>query len=129
MNLSEALDIVVARTGHVRYRDLCDPKHPAFDPTYPPWIISQAHKPAATSEVQAQTYPSIGKQVVNAAGAAVRFVASGFARVDEAEALRRLAICQGCEHFDAGQDRCRKCACWLAYKAYAKSEKCPVAKW
>jgi hypothetical protein len=28
MTLDEALDVVVARTGHRRYRELCDPAHP-----------------------------------------------------------------------------------------------------
>lgn len=31
MTLEEALTIVIARTGHARYRDLCDPSHPSFE--------------------------------------------------------------------------------------------------
>lgn len=41
-DLEEALNIMVARTGHARYRELCDPTHPAYDPAFPPWIIAQA---------------------------------------------------------------------------------------
>lgn len=32
MTLSEALDIVVGQTGHERFRELCDPGHPAYHP-------------------------------------------------------------------------------------------------
>lgn len=42
MEISEALDIVVARTGHVRYRDLCDPSHPDYHPGYPALVIAMA---------------------------------------------------------------------------------------
>lgn len=31
---AEDLDLVVAATGHARYRDLCDPAHPDHDPRY-----------------------------------------------------------------------------------------------
>src|SRR3954453_9168940 len=52
MNLQDALDIVVTRTGHVRFRDLCDPTHPAYDPAWPPWIIEQAQAASASDPVQ-----------------------------------------------------------------------------
>ena len=33
------------------------------------------------------------------------------------------------EHFDAEQERCRKCGCWVSIKTYLKAEKCPIGKW
>lgn len=46
MTLAEALDVVVARTGHARYRALCDPSHPAYDPAYVAFILRLAGGPA-----------------------------------------------------------------------------------
>ncbi len=74
-------------------------------------------------------YPSLGNQVASAAGAAVRFIASGFKTVSEEDANARLAICKTCEHFDPEPERCRQCGCAMALKAYLKAEKCPVGKW
>lgn len=42
MTLAEALDLVVARTGHARYRDLCDPTHPDYDPGYEGLVMQLA---------------------------------------------------------------------------------------
>ncbi len=42
MNLAEALDIVVGRTGHERFRQLCDPNDPAYAPGYIPLVMSLA---------------------------------------------------------------------------------------
>ena len=46
MTLAEALDIVVARTGHRRYRELCDPAHPDYNPDYIPVVIRLAEAAA-----------------------------------------------------------------------------------
>lgn len=71
-------------------------------------------------------YPSFGSMVVNAAAAAVDFVASGFELADDAEVERRLAICSTCEFFDAGPQRCRICGCYLGGKARVAAEHCPL---
>lgn len=42
MEISEALEIVVGRTGHERYRELCDPSSPTYDPRYVPIVIEMA---------------------------------------------------------------------------------------
>ena len=42
MTTAEALDLVVARTGHQRYRDLCDPSHPDHDPGYIEYVLALA---------------------------------------------------------------------------------------
>lgn len=41
MTLAEALDIV-APPGRDRYRQLCDPAHPDYDPRYIPLAIAKA---------------------------------------------------------------------------------------
>lgn len=46
MDLPRALDIVVSRTGHVRYRELCDPAHPDYNPAYIPLVLRQAEDDA-----------------------------------------------------------------------------------
>ena len=77
-------------------------------------------------------YPPLLEQAANAAGALVRAAASGFARVDQAEQDRRLAICRGddtqpkCEFYDPSQGRCFKCGCVAAWKARLVSEHCPL---
>lgn len=42
MTVASALDILVARTGHVRYRELCDPVQPAYNPSYIGLVIRLA---------------------------------------------------------------------------------------
>lgn len=42
MTLPEALDYVIGLTKHGRYRDLCDPGHPAFDPDMTGLILEMA---------------------------------------------------------------------------------------
>lgn len=74
-------------------------------------------------------YPPIATQITSVVGAAARFVASGFATVDQEEYDRRRSICEACEHFDAARDRCRKCGCGLKAKPWMRSESCPEKRW
>lgn len=76
------------------------------------------------------SYPSLATQAANLAGAAVRFITSGLATVDQAEYDRRRAICEGCKpYYDPATNRCRKCGCALAIKPWSKAERCPAEKW
>jgi hypothetical protein len=45
MTIDEALEIVVRRTGHHRYRALCDPADPAHNPAYLPLVMRLAGEP------------------------------------------------------------------------------------
>lgn len=45
MTISEALDRVIAQSGHVRYRDLCDPAHPDYQPGYVEMVLVMASSP------------------------------------------------------------------------------------
>jgi hypothetical protein len=46
--LAWALDTVIARNRHARYRDLCDPDHPDHNPAYVPIVLAMAERPAPT---------------------------------------------------------------------------------
>jgi hypothetical protein len=48
VELEEAIEIVVARTGHERFRSLCDPDHPDFNPAYASLVIAMATGEAAS---------------------------------------------------------------------------------
>jgi hypothetical protein len=82
-----------------------------------------------TGEATTVQYPSFGSMVVNAVATAANFATSGFALADDAEVSRRLAICGGCEAFDADQQRCRSCGCFMNGKAKIAAAVCPINKW
>lgn len=78
---------------------------------------------------EAPEYPGLAAQAASLTKAAGRFIASGFATVDQAEYDRRRSICESCPLFDAAQVRCRSCGCSIAFKPWAKAESCPESKW
>jgi hypothetical protein len=124
MTWEDALEIVVARTKHATYRKLCSDAHPDHEM----WRARMIEK--ATGEAPTpQAYPSLFTQATNLAGAAGRFVASGFAMVDQAEFDRRRGICEVCPNLDRERDRCRVCSCYLAVKPWGKAERCPEGRW
>lgn len=77
--------------------------------------------------------PSLGRMAISAAQSVIKnaaSVAQGNAlRLDPTDANKRLLICQGCEFFSSGSQRCQKCGCFLSVKTYLKAEKCPMGKW
>lgn len=83
------------------------------------------------SDAPAPAYPSLAIQAANLAGAAVQIAASGGARVSRKEYDRRRAICQTCPSgaYDAEQDSCRRCGCWLKYKPRFEAMSCPDGHW
>ncbi len=42
-------------------------------------------------------------------------------RVDGQEKVRRLAICEACEHFDPDARKCTTCSCYMDVKTGAKT--------
>jgi hypothetical protein len=118
----EDLEKAIARTKHVRYSWLVSDENPDA------WSRGQ-YRAEVERLASDSVYPSLATQAVSAMGAAARFVGSGFATVDQAEFDRRHAICETCEHFDAAQNRCRECACYLAVKPWSKAERCPEGRW
>lgn len=87
------------------------------------WVVERSAAPAPPA------YPSLATQARNLAGAAVRFVASGLATVDQAEYDRRRDVCRACPLYDAAAQKCMRCGCMLAVKPWMQSETCPEGKW
>lgn len=128
MTIAEALDIVVGRTQCERYRWLCRDDNPdtVQRDKYRALVLRLAGEPTTP-------YPPVATQIGNALQAAGR-VAGSLSRgecitVPQAERARRLAICEGCEYYDAGRARCRVCGCAVDLKALIASEHCPIGKW
>lgn len=126
MILAEALDIVITRTKHERFRWLCSEDNPDIEQRE----AYRAQVMAMASGERLQ-YPPLWRQAVNAATAAGRAIASGFASVSEDERDRRLLICMDCEHYDHAQERCTKCGCFGRWKTFLATEHCPLPepKW
>lgn len=128
MDYLSALDIVVARTRHERYRWLCSDDNPniAQRNSYREFVIREAN--GGTS-----VYPPLREQLGNAASAVGRvayaMMHGQHIAVDQDEQNRRLAICRDCEFFDATQGRCMKCGCFGAFKSWLATERCPIGKW
>jgi hypothetical protein len=120
MTYVEALDIVVARTRHERFRELCADGHP----DHGAWRAEMIRRAGGV-----EAYPSLVTQAGSALKAAAGFIASGGAVVTREEHDRRRGICGACEHLDAARDRCRKCGCFLAAKPWMAREHCPIQKW
>lgn len=118
------LEAVISQTKHERYRWLTSDDNPD--------VAKREGYRRIVREMASGTpkeYPPVATQIGNALGAAVRFAASGFQVVDQAEFDRRRAVCLGCSSFDADQDRCRSCGCALAVKPWSKAERCPLGRW
>lgn len=126
MTWERALDLVVARTGHLRYRVLCAEDNPdvAQRDAYRRLVADMAAGGPAPC-------PSAAETAGNALRSAAGFAADGFRTVDRAERERRIAICHDCPHFDRGPGRCRLCGCFTALKARIARASCPdsPARW
>jgi hypothetical protein len=80
---------------------------------------------------QSTSYPSVGQQAKNLFRSALGFARSGFKLAPRAVRRARLAICEGCEHYDLVARRCRKCGCRQSAKVWVAADKCPLLppKW
>jgi hypothetical protein len=121
MTWTEALEIVVARTRHERYRELCADDRPDHE-VWRAKVVELAGTPAE--------YPPLLAQARNAAGALGR-VASALAHgrqvvASAEEQGRRLSICRDCPEFVAADVRCLRCGCALPLKARLQIEHCPL---
>lgn len=80
------------------------------------------------------TYPKPIRQVVNYSTAMARWIKAGKPRRTAEEQQRIKSICQACPIYDATQDRCRACGCYLssgnvAGKIEMATESCPKGHW
>ena len=80
-----------------------------------------------------QQYPSLGEQVKNFGSSfhelVSRAVQGNRLLAPRDTQLARLETCKACEFFDASQERCTKCGCYLRAKVVFSYETCPIDKW
>lgn len=99
MDLKAALDIVVGATRHTRYRDLCDPSHPAYDPAYIPLVLELAKDPGPPRPASAPQTTLLAGDIVEVL--AKRIGADRLARFIE----RKLGVPCGCPERQAALNR------------------------
>lgn len=85
--------------------------------------------PTPSADHGKQREPSILRKVAKLTGAVVRHIADGATEVPAEEREKRMAICAGCDQFDAARTVCQSCGCGLTLKARWRSENCPLGKW
>ena len=130
MDWRDALDIVVERTKHQRFRWMCSDDNPNDNHR-----IKCRERMIAEATGAAQSYPSpleLAGNVAGAIGRAVSAVMHGQPVLVTPEAkAARLAICEACPEFDPAQRRCRAagCGCFVDVKSGFATEACPIGKW
>jgi hypothetical protein len=73
---------------------------------------------------------SLGRAVLDFAGAMWRWGKAGLKIVTQEEHDARLAHCeQPCEHWLPSTGQCDLCRCFTEQKTWMATEKCPVNKW
>jgi hypothetical protein len=127
MTWQDALEAVVGRTRHERYRQLCGDDHPDRD-LWRQRMIEQAMS-------LSPSYPSarsMASNVLVASARVVKAVVRGEPVMVAADVLEeRRALCLPCEfngHRESGGIRCTKCGC-SGLKLHLATERCPVGKW
>lgn len=77
--------------------------------------------------------PSLPEMVQSLWLATSTFAKAGFPLVDYATFERRVAMCRGCDQWDAqgfgGSGRCRLCGCSTKVKLRMATAACPAGKW
>jgi hypothetical protein len=123
-DFERALDLVVSRTGHERYRYLCL-EHPDQ------WMrdASSAQVLEMAKAIEAESdFPSMFRQAANIFGAAGRLISAGLHGkqmwVTAEQLAYRKAQCADCEHMK--NDRCVLCGCPYKRKIRAATEACPA---
>jgi hypothetical protein len=126
MDINEALDIVVSRTRHERYRWLCSDDNP--DQWQREAYRHQIVAMASNEEPPQLAYPALAVQAANLFRSARDWAKSGFKLAPKAVRAERQATCDLCEKWDKVQRRCTACGC-TDLKVYALVAKCPLDKW
>jgi len=93
----------------------------------------QNNRMKALASSNKPNYPSIPQMAKNIGGDIIKTVQSvakgNPINTDQNEGNKRKTICNSCEFFNKDQDRCTKCGCYMAVKAYLKASSCPIGKW
>ena len=82
--------------------------------------------------VQAEPeYPPLPEQVGNLARSFWDWAMGGFEMTSGEEQARRLAICRGCQWFEAQSEKCHVCGCAMQLKTRLATSHCPLPapKW
>jgi hypothetical protein len=94
---------------------------------------NKARKLANSNNPQQQQMPTVKEMASNLGKDVVNNVQSLLAgnplKAEDETAKKRKEICQGCDAYNKAQDRCTKCGCYMAVKAYLKASRCPIGKW
>lgn len=43
--------------------------------------------------------------------------------------VERLAVCEGCQHYNKQINRCLKCGCNMSLKTMYAGSRCPINRW
>ena len=79
--------------------------------------------------------PKMSAMIANASkavkGVAVRALKRDAIKADDKTIKSRLSFCQTCEYYRPEDSRCahEKCGCYLRFKTWLHSQKCPAGKW
>lgn len=122
------LEPIEERDGKTRYRCVrCG------EPTG--WTARAVYVRTCPAALPATAAPGIVTRAANYAAAAIGHAVAG-STASEATIALRLAICQGCERYDAGRSICLACGCTCDatqngyFNKLAMAEQaCPVGKW
>ncbi len=132
MDWPEALETVIARTKHERYRDMCADGQPHAE-VWRRRMLRMAGQPApepAREPAPQPSYPSMMTQAfsaVRAVGGIVSSVVHGeTVGVSDEEQSRRLAICHECPRYIKSDDRCEVCGCVASWKTRLAHQHCPL---
>lgn len=139
----EQLDLVVARTGHDRYRWLTSDQFPdadkreayrrivarmADDPSPP--LASRPTVAPAAAPPPPPAYPPLVDQLRGLARSLWAWARSGFALASSAERRRRRAVCLApCPAYDPARGRCTACGCMAGLKPWLATADCPRGRW
>ena len=82
---------------------------------------------AAHMEEMMNKKPNIFKKIFNLAKASKKHVQDGFKDVSLEDFKNRIEICNNCPFQENGE--CTVCGCFIAKKAWWRSEDCPKDKW
>lgn len=100
-----------------------------------PYMLLQKreHEWAEQKKSKIQAPPPLKKQIISFARSMLVWAKNLFPTASKSSYEKRLAICRGCEFYDAagwkGRGKCLKCGCCTAAKAKLRTEKCPLGKW
>jgi hypothetical protein len=122
MTWIEALDVVVSRTKHERFRELCDESHPDHLLWRDKIVELSGLKPRPQ-------YPSLASQAHSLALSLWTWAKTGLKLATNYEARRRQAICHACPLYRPDSNRCGKCGCSVAIKPWLNSATCPEVRW